>query len=63
MIHLALPSTLFFISPNCLLLKRRVTSGKTKMGLQTVASILSVQQTNYDLTNVSLFFFTSKILG
>ena len=63
MIHLVLPSTLSFILPNSLLLKNRMTPGKRKMGLKTGASVLIVQQANYDFTNTSLFFFTSKIQG
>ena len=44
MIHLVLPSTLSFISPNFLLLKNRMTPRKRKMGLKTGASVLIVQQ-------------------
>ena len=62
MIHLVLPSTLSFISPNCLLLKNRMTPRKRKMGLKTGTSVLIVLQIN-DFTNASLFFFTSKIQG
>lgn len=57
------PSTLFFISSNCLRLQSRVTPRKRKMGLQTGTSVLILQQANHDFTSASLFFFTSKILG
>lgn len=62
--HLALPSTLFFISPNCFLLKVEWPwgGGWREMGLQTWASVLILQQVYHGFTN-SLFFFTSKILG
>ena len=52
-----------FISPNFLLLKRRVTAGKRKMDPRTMASVLILQQVDYDFTNVSLSSFTSKIPG
>lgn len=62
MIHLALPSTLFFISPNYLL-ESRVTLGERRMGLQTGNSCLILHQASHDFTSSSSFFFISKILG